>query len=296
MDIRMIRKPMVAGLVVLALLVAFGWVVQTKTPDKAENILSLKAPPFVGVASAAEAASDASFLEQEAGIAAYTEAERSIDLSLVRDVFRAIERETAEYIVGSVGIADYSENFDPHVFVHTDGWVVAYYLAADPSSMVIDMRHYDGGSMNSMLEDAMEQILSPVGMGTFEATYYDFRHPNATALILIVELMAGIGEDSFEVKLPGEFTYYERAWGHLHYEGPDGSYSWESSTSTLYIDLYSIDTITQPSGSGWAYAYGIVNPSHLLPDAFHTVKLHVEPAEDSDHAVVGIALVYQEVP
>jgi hypothetical protein len=42
-------------------------------------------------------------------------------------------------------------------------------------------------------------------------TYYDFRYPNATHLMLIVEWVYN-GTDSFEINIPGSFAYYERSW------------------------------------------------------------------------------------
>ena len=143
MNKRNIRKLLLTAVVAVVLLAAFGLVSKPGTPANADNVFSLRAPLFVDVARA-EIAAISSFLDDEAGIAAYTQTPGSIDLSVVRDEFRTIERETAEYIIGSVGIPDYSEDHDPHVYVHTDGWVLAYYLAAEQASYIIDLRHYDG--------------------------------------------------------------------------------------------------------------------------------------------------------
>ncbi len=51
----------------------------------------------------------------------------------VRNRFRTIEAETNDYIIGSVDLQDYPEQFDTHVYIHRDGWFMAYYLAADPA-------------------------------------------------------------------------------------------------------------------------------------------------------------------
>jgi len=269
------------------------------------NSIALSAPLFVREASAAAADVDngTSYLDDEAGISAYTHISGTIDLSLVRDVFRTIERETDQYITGSVGIADYTENYDPHVYVHTDGWVVAYYLAPDPASMVIDLLHYDGAQFASnMLEDAMAQILEAVFVFTFEANYYDFRYPNATNLMLIAEAIDFEGDDSFELDLPSDFTYYERTWSHaLNDTNTGGTYS---SSSTLYVNDVSINSLTVSAaelGDEWALAYGTLTPTTpppLPPGDLHTQRISLDIGywSEGTKAFGGFALVYQEVP
>ena len=50
----------------------------------------------------------------------------------------SIELETADYILGSISVPNYEEHFDAHVYVRRDGWIMAYYLSAAPSSKMID--------------------------------------------------------------------------------------------------------------------------------------------------------------
>jgi len=216
----------------------------------------------------------------------------SIDLSVVRDEFRTIERETDQYIIGSVGIPDYSEDHDPHVYVHTDGWVLAYYLAAEQASYIIDLKHYDGVEIESTkLENAMSEILIAIGVVSFEATYYDFRYPNATHIMLIVEAIFVSGDESFDVQLPSDFAYYERSWSHALY---DTNHSY-SSHSTLYVNDVSIDSLT--ARTEWKLAHGSLIPSQLPPGASNTIRVNLDIGlySEGTKAFGGIALVYQEV-
>ncbi len=85
---------------------------------------------------------EASFLEKEAGISAYTNLNQKIDLVKVKTAFRTVEKETSTYIVGSVPVPGYDEDSwkewpDVHCFVHKDGWIVAYYLADVPTSKIM---------------------------------------------------------------------------------------------------------------------------------------------------------------
>ena len=296
MNKRIHRLLLVIG-VAVALLAAFG-LVSKRAPfsstSRADHVLDLQSPPFVNVARA-ETVSATSAIMEEAGIAAYTQSSWAIDLSTVRGEFRTIERETDEYIIGSVGIPDYSEDHDPHVYVHTDGWVLAYYLAAEPASYIMDLRHYDGVTIGTTkLEDAMHEILSAIGVVSFDATFYDFRYPNATNMMLIAEAIYEGGDESFNVYLPSDFAYYDRSWAHaLHHTG--GSYDVES---TLYLNDASINSLTT---SEWALVYGSLSTPQLPPGVSHTIRVHLyEPSgyigSGRGDAFCGIALVYQEVP
>ena len=76
-------------------------------------------------------ASASSFLETEAGMAGYTKLDWTIPVEDVwpdlRRQFRTIEKETEEYIVGTVSMSIYPWPWDPHVYIDKDGWLVVYY-------------------------------------------------------------------------------------------------------------------------------------------------------------------------
>lgn len=294
MNTKTIHKLLLAGSTILVLIVALSLLNSSRTPASANNVLGLQAPHFVGMASAAgvDTTSETAFLEDEAGISAYTYISQTIDLSAVRDQFRTIERETSEYIVGSVGIPDYTENFDPHVYVHTDGWVVAYYLTADPASMIVDLRHYDGVSISTMLESAIDKLLTVIGVVTFEVNYYDFRYPNASNLMLIVEaIFDDAGTDSFEVKLPSDFSYYERSWTHVNHQ------TYSTTNSTLYLNGVEISYLPSTGQVDlWLFNQSTFTAAQLPPGVFHTIQLEQSSSTLDPDSFVSLALIYQEVP
>jgi len=247
------------------------------------NVLPLQAPPFISTVMAAPSiATTASFLEDEAGIAAYTQTAGSIDLSLVRDVFRTIEYETADYIIGSVEVPDYPEDHDVHVYVHANGWVVAYYRAEEPAAKIIDLRHYDGvGITTTKLKMAMQEILVVVGIVTFDTSYYDFRYPNATKLMLIAERYDGTYNYSFDLQLPDTFTFYERSWTHYCYNCD------YPGSSILYLNDV---VISELDTSGYGYNYGAFTPAQLPPLIYHELKITTGEGAPS----IGVTLVYNE--
>lgn len=224
------------------------------------NVLSLVKPAFVSAAG-----NDTNFLEQEAGISAYTDVGQGIDLSKAATAFKTIEYQTSEYIVGSVGIPNLPETEDVHCYVHKDGWVVSYYLDDEPTAKIVDWNNLVG----TKLEEGIGEVCNAAGVAFTTVTYYDFRYPSAEKLMVIID------RDSFNLKIPSSFDVYER------------SYSLEESmySFTLYID---------GSVVAWArneVVYGGLTPTQLMPGVFHTISLTgSSPSYRGD----AIALSYKE--
>jgi hypothetical protein len=286
---RSTRKILLAAVAIISLLAAFGLVNRQGKPPGADNVMSLKSPPFLRVARA-ETGSTVSEIEDEAGISAYFEASRIIDLEDVRDIFRTIEVETADYIIGSVPVSGYAETQDVHVYVHMDGWALAYYLAADPVGKVFDWQDYDGSTITTKLEKTLIAVADAASLPLPDLTYYDFRHPSASHLMLIAEAQYAAGSDSFEVNLPGGFSYYERSWSHGSY-GIDGMYG-------LCRTRYSLDGVEisyDTPDHYWYISHGFLTASQLSPDEFHTIEVWFNDSSYCDNTFGGLALVY-EVP
>lgn len=251
-----------------------------------ENVIRLKAPAFVTVAKA-DTPSAVSEIEDEAGVSAYFQASSSIDLNDVRDIYRTIETETASYILGSVPVAgdpgSYYESDDVHVYVHVDGWVLAYYLAEDPASKICDWRAYLNSGhtdFTTRLENTIVVVASEAGVLFPGPSYFDFRYPNATHLMLIADWVPG-GTDSFEVNLPGSFIYYES--------------SWSLGTDPWVFDAhYKLDgTIIcehDPQVDYWRVSYGLLTVNQLPPDQPHWIEV----SGVNDYSYAGLALVYWE--
>jgi hypothetical protein len=238
---------------------------------------------------------DTTFLEEEAGISAYTNVGRAIDLEAARSAFRTIEYETDEYIVGSVPLPDYAETEDVHAFVHRDGWIVSYYLRDEPAAKIVDWEDYGGGEMTgTKLEIGIGEVSTVVQIPVGEIRYYHFRYPNANRLMIVADALWGSSdksyvEDTFRIKLPGDFTFYERSYSfHGHDVG-----SWNSTYHKMYIDEEEI--VSMRLNDEARTTYDLVSSLQLWPDEFHTVKTTIEGEARSDNVTFGaIALLYQE--
>lgn len=245
---------------------------------EAGNMLSLSRPAFAQGAGT-------TFLDEEAGMSIYTDTDQPLDLSVARTVYKTIEIETADYIVGSVALPDLPESDDVHIFVHKDGWIVVYYLSAEPVSKVIDWNYYSAGKLTkTKLQVGLEEMCYALGVTPTDINYYHFQYPYATKWMIITESQEGLGTDSFNLKIPSEFTFYERSWSHR-------------------------------GGSGTATEYGLLTLAQLIPDIFHTVEVtnggsygvlksyfkldgqevsYIYGGEYSDVSYIAVALVYLE--
>jgi hypothetical protein len=223
-------------------------------------VFKLEAPSFVRTAYA-EADDTSSFdlgalLDQEAGISAYYKASIEINLNQVRDQFRTIEMETADFIIGSVAIPNHPEHFDVHVYVNKNGWILAYYLNHDPLAKIVEV--YTEDVNTTKLKTAVAIIAGAAGSPLTDVTYYDFRYPNATNILFVAEHISGGNE--FTIKIPSTYGYFERSWAlkDIHCCGWFFQLNGTNLTSTYVVH---------------PMAYGTISASQLLPDVTHTIRV-----------------------
>ena len=263
MTLARVRKPTLIVLSLLLALVALSFAPQPAAPAQGSNAIALLAPSFVQIASAqdAPAAAPMGFPQDEAGISAYFKSASPVTLADVRGVFRVIEAETADYIIGTVGVENYAELFDVHLYIHREGWFVAYYLAPDPVSKIADLRSYTGATIGTMLEKTLSISATTAGVPFSSATFYDFRYPNATHLALIGEV-SDSGGNTFTVQLPSTWAYYQRSWS-LYYTGNYWDY-W----------YFRVDGQDQTLTGGPNMWYGTLTAAQMLPDTLHTIVVN----------------------
>jgi len=193
----------------------------------------------------ADILADSSFLEQEAGISAYGHAS-NVDIS---------------------------------------GWIVAYYLAEEKASKMIDWVEYAAtGNISTKLEDALAKVAIEMYTLLSEINFYDFRYPYAQSIIIVTdETSSGTGPESFRVKIPVDHPVFSRTWSHA-IVGTGGYFP----NSNLKLDNALIDNI---GCRGFCASEGELTPIQLLPDQFHEVVLE---HSGSAWSYVGLVLIYSE--
>lgn len=259
-----------------------------------EAMLSLQAPSFVHAAPETGRTGAppevVTLLTEEAGISAYFQASAPINLDDVRDQFRTVEVETSDYIIGSVPVPNYDETEDVHVYVHVDGWVLAYYRQEDPTAKIFDWFSYDGTGINTTrLRNVLAVMAGAMGSPFPGPTYYDFRYPNATHMMFVVDHHTGgwdPGWDSFDILLPGNYGYFDRSWSY-YADGYDNCGGDSPSKFTLDGDILAeYDTC----GDTLNFTEGTLAAAQLLPDVNHTFTLE---ATHIDQLIGGLILIYR---
>lgn len=237
-------------------------------------------PLFLSTASAADA-EVAAFIDSEAGIAAYFQAPGALSLTTARPLFRTIEVETGSYILGSIPVPDYiSESEDVHVYLHKDGWALAYYLAATPTANIIDWARFNGNTIVTKFDTVFQVLANELTFTLPSATYYHFHNPNSNYLLLVAETTQDDADD-FTVFVNESLDTQERSW----------SLSSRGAISRYLLDGEKIAEVSFPYYPKWGDAEGTFTLQQLTENATHTVRLERSAWGDSLYA--GLALVYR---
>lgn len=237
------------------------------------HVLSLIQPPFVKEAQAATS-EIGEFLDQEAGIAAWFDGS-PIDLDSVRSLYKTIELETSEYIIGSIGVPGKLDWFDMHCYVHVDGWILCYYLddATSPASKMIDPTAKTIST--TKFTTVIANIASAAGIAFTSESYYDFRYPNATNMIMVAK--DEVGGREFQIQIPSDYGYFERSWAVFDTQPSSGYFWWDGVSAVGQI------------WSGNSEFYGILTAAQVLPNVLHTVMV-------GDWNVYGVLVITYSVP
>lgn len=267
--------------IVLAMVIGgmaiFRGMEKAKSEENNKGILPLEIPSFVSMAGASgvtDPSNGVSFLEDEAGISAYVNIGYEIDIGEAQEAFKSIETANETYIIGEINLIGLPEYVDPHVYVHENGWVLAYYSKYTPASKIMYWYGYTGGVITTTtLEEAMHKVCNSIQFSFSsikdDIQYYDFGYPNANRLMLIAEQTgAQDSTDSFYLTIPTDCIRYEYSWGHYfdyyddHFSHSGYAYAdsrlwlhWEEFTKNLHL----YDNVY----AGDYYAYGYYSTDQL---------------------------------
>jgi hypothetical protein len=263
------------------------------------SVISLEVPSFFSIASAGGGGGGATqegtaFLEDEAGVSAYVNTSQSIDLSKAESCYRTIEYKCDDYIIGSVELPDLPEDEDVHVYVSADGWIVAYYLKEEPASKIMQWNGYDGSEITTTkLEDAISKMCTgieiPYQQVKSNIKYYDFSYPDANRLMIIVDRMDVHGTDTFEFKIPDDYTVYKASWSHY------GCGDYKSNTKIKKISEEEWTTINSFDVNGGIQVRHGYYEIWIEPGVFYTVSIYnQEYIHYTGYASIATVFVYQE--
>ena len=259
-----------------------------------KDVISLMPPPFIGVAGAAEATGSNAFPEDEAGMSAYVNIGHEIDLEKAKGVFFSVEDESENgtYIIGQVALDSFGkEKVSPHVYVTSDGWIVAYFLKSEESSKIMPWFKYTEPITDTTLGEAIHKVCDAILLKydyiKGDVTYYNFKFPEANKLMLIVD-KTPTGEKVsgyFELTVPTECTLYEASWSNYV---SDGGSKVEITDEDNY-PVWEISNIRARPG----YNYGKFTAEQLSADnSLRKITVSTTSGGRYTQSGVAISLVY----
>ena len=199
----MIRKILVIAIVIcMALLIPIQLPKEVERGEIPPTVLALEAPRGLENESA--------FIG--AGISAYTNIGKQINLSLAEEAFKGVEFRGDDYVIGIVSVSG-SEDDDVHVYVQKDGWIVAYY----PDHQLVPKIIKDlMNPADNKLEDALNKVCEKLNVTSFKVNYYHFKYPEANAMLIAGDkaekYCSGCTNNAFNIIVPSNVTVHEICW------------------------------------------------------------------------------------
>ena len=199
-----------------------------------ETGFALSPPAFVNVAHAAEVAQSDELLItlDNAGVIAYIFVEGGIDVERVpSNLFYEAEERTEQFVKGIVKPANYDtlpsadSAARPYVVFHQNGWIIAYLEDTQPSSALFDWANfYEDGREKTSLDRILERSIDIFDVQLTNPTYYDFRYPEATKLMLIADNTdTSRVYESFSIEIPASVSIYEISWSNAVFDSDGGN-------------------------------------------------------------------------
>lgn len=165
---------------------------------------------LIGIASPARAAFPVNFLEDEAGMGAYFQfaSPTNLQSNLLRNLFRTITFDKPGYLVGWLPMEGYEgyPGMDLKVFIHNDGWVVAYFPSSEASAKMFNTLV----DQPNRLQRALARVAAAMEVNDYELHYAHFQYPEARRMATLQ--MRAAGTRSFDFRLPGASQFYDRSY------------------------------------------------------------------------------------
>lgn len=227
------------------------------------------------------------FPSDEAGISAYVNVGQTIDLAKAKNAMRGTQAEGSNYVIGIMELPGLPEEEFPHVYVSSDGWILAYYSKFAPAARVMQWYGYEGGTISTTtLQDAIAKICPPIGVNFAQVRgnmgYYHLKYSEATKMVIAVERI-GEGDtsktDTFNFSIPHDVTLYEGSWSH--------------TGRTRYYSDVKVDG-TRVSKIGYTgFISDYFEDQQIAPGKLHTIELYTSHYESPNWAGVAAVFIYR---
>jgi hypothetical protein len=153
-----------------------------------------------------------------AGISAYVKTDQKIVITdALANAFYKIEDVSDNHILGIVEVETIVSKVYPHVYVDTEGWMVAFFLAAEPPALIMQWSgdlNTPNAAIKTTLEVALEQIAKAARIPLPSVSFYDFNHPSANTMLILLRILPSPDKKNMYIKLPANYTLYSVSYFH----------------------------------------------------------------------------------
>jgi hypothetical protein len=248
------------------------------------------------VKPALAAQGDQAFPSDKAGISAYIKLDRAIDLEKVATLMYRVEDVSNTHIIGTVQIPNFGGDVFPHLYTDTSGWVVAYFLFNEPSSLIIqwagtDLNNPQVVIKTTVLEDVIRKVTDLLAIPYETSQYYHFRYPEANAITLLVRTAANPGSQVAYVKVPATYKLFEASY--YHYAGNYHGYWVEEGDFSSELKLGGAQISRLSGRDDLKRAVGFYPKDLFILDKLHELELTYSPNTDRGSAGMATVLIYR---
>lgn len=235
------------------------------------------------------------FPKDVAGISAYVKIDTPIRIDeALTKIFHRIEDVSDNHILGTVEISHFVGEVYPQVYIDTEGWMVAFFPAAEPAALVM---HWSGDHNNptafikTTLEVALEKAAVAARVPLPKPSFYDFSNPNANAMLILLRLLPVPDTKVMYVKLPANYTLYTVSY-YFYGCNYDTRYGWQWFCAELKLNGM---VISRLEGRETLRAEAKTIPSRdFVPNKLHELQISLSQREgDNGSAGVVLVLIYQ---
>ncbi len=275
-----------------ALLGLVGWILQvTSGPDS-----DLRVPTTSRLSPPVALAAEHSFLHEHAGVTAYARVEWEggfPDWGDLQKRLVGVQKSGPGFLVGVLdGREGDGADDNPHVLLHEDGWIAAYFPANQPAARMIchdqfprgsrysgsfgcRSQHYDG---QHALQWALDEILRSTNAGILETGFFHFGYPDATMLLAATRTDG----DPMSVYIPSD----------VDLRSVSISLDWRDAALVVLVDGTEVVKVAPQSSSEDRNTVVLDLPTDLFgPDVYHTIVVGFVERRDDFQFVDGYSVV-----
>jgi len=237
------------------------------------------------------------FTTLDAGISAYVNVGRDLDLEKAKGLLQGIQAEEEGYLIGIISLEGLPETQWPHIYVNKQGLIVAYYPKNEPAVKLFYWAIYDGGKITTTTleeairvfsQDLFREMRLPLTFAQIQPSirYYDFRYPEATTLLLVADSVAATYDasvDELQYTIPENVAVLEASW--LHFTKGLSGGSWSSF-------LINNTQINRRDGTGNYYKADFLSGDFLIPTLAYTCYVYARDYNSRGLGGIALAFIY----